>query len=120
MERRHPYGSWRSLIDQEFLAFLSRIAQGHQPEEPTLLLTDSNKPLSTSASRWIGAHPEISMRMMADPASLPKNASTWAGALAGARIVGPALPSWSRLRSEVQTWVRTPASRAEPFAWIRD
>ncbi len=120
LEHARPKERWRSLVDQEFLAFLSRISQDRPPDERVHLIAGSDEPLSPSVERWLGAHREISMGLTPDPASLDRSASRWAETVRGPRGADSPLPSLPQLRSEVQSWAETADPPDEPFAWIRD
>ncbi len=120
MRHRNPRGSWLSLIDQEFRAFLGRLAERHRPEERILLVTGPDGPSSESTSRWLDAHPQISWAVLSDPGSLTKSASIWIEKTGRHRPLESGLPSLPRLRHEIQNWADLSGASAGPFAWLRD
>lgn len=120
MRHRYPRGSWRTLIDAEFRAFLDRVAEHHGPEEPIFLVTGPDAPSSRSTSRWLDAHPRISLVVLSDPGSLTKSTFSWIEKVGRLRPLESSLPSLPRLQHEIQNWADLSGALTGPFAWTRD
>lgn len=120
MRHRYPGGSWRTLVDQEFRAFLGRVAECRRPEERILLVTGPDPPSTSTTSRWLEAHPMISWAVLSDPGSLARSTASWIEKSGRPRPLESGLPSLPQLRHEVRNWADLSGSPLGPFAWLRD
>ncbi len=120
LSHRPGRAPWRSLVDPEFLAFLSRIAREHGPRERIQLVAGSSDGFSRSVVRWLEAHPEISVRRTGPPTWEPLPPEDPTGDLRTGSAAPGGFPSLPRLRTELESWIRTGSLTGEPFAWTRN
>ncbi len=111
---------WRSLVDPEFLAFLSRIAREHGPRDRMQLVAGPADGFSRSVVRWLEAHPEISVRRTGTPEWERLQPDRLARDDPTGSVPPGGLPSLRRLRTELESWIRTGSRTGEPFAWTRN
>ncbi len=119
MRRNRPGGARRTLVDQEFLAFLGRVAHEHRPLERIQLVAGSDGDFSGSIARWLKTHPEISVLRRVGSDHRPLAWPTPVLVVEGPARAPPGLPSLPRVRSELESWFASPAGAREPFAWLR-
>jgi transposase len=109
----------RPWVDQEFLAFLGRVTRDHRPREKIHVVAGSGDHFSRSISRWLSAHPEISVRAAGGAEGIPRPDVPWMGSEGSGVPPSAALPSLSRLSSEFDSWFESSNPESELFAWVR-
>lgn len=120
LDQSEPIRTTRRYSEQEFLAFLRTVREGHAgPEKVVLLGPESGPALSPPLEQWLRRHPQVSTEVCTGTEQWKQKVVDSIRGNEEGRLRRPPLAGVTSFLTAVNEWQREGSGRVRPFAWTR-